>query len=271
MKPKEISSIFGKKLSQIEQIQISLPQNKKIYFASDFHLGTQPFEESLSREKKIVRWLDEIKSTTAVLFLVGDIFDFWFEYKHAIPKGGTRLLGKIAEFTDSGIPVHIFTGNHDIWMFDYLEQELNVSIHRKQLIVNVDGKTFFVAHGDGLGPNDKKFKRLKKIFTQPFFQWCFKWLHPDIGILIARLWSNSSKTNPEWEKYFGEDKEWLILYAKRKLEMHHFDYFVFVHRHLPLEIILKEKSVYFNLGDWMVNFTYLIYDGNEAKLARFMD
>ena len=210
MKPKEISSIFGKKLSQIEQIQISLPQNKKIYFASDFHLGTQPFEESLSREKKIVRWLDEIKSTTAVLFLVGDIFDFWFEYKHAIPKGGTRLLGKIAEFTDSGIPVHIF-------------------------------------------------------------QWCFKWLHPDIGILIARLWSNSSKTNPEWEKYFGEDKEWLILYAKRKLEMHHFDYFVFGHRHLPLEIILKEKSVYFNLGDWMVNFTYLIYDGNEAKLARFMD
>lgn len=258
-------------MESIQQISVSIPKDKQIYFASDFHLGTLPAQESLLREQKIVRWLNSIKNSTAALFLVGDVFDFWFDYKQAIPKGATRLLGKLAEFTDSGIPVHIFTGNHDLWMFDYLETELNVIIHRKQLIINVNDKKIFVAHGDGLGPKDKKYKLLKKIFTFPFFQWCFRWLHPDIGILIARKWSNNSKTNPEWEKYLGEEKEWLILYAKRKLEQSHYDYFIFGHRHLPLEIDLGEKSKYFNLGDWMVNYTYLKYDGNEATILRFMD
>ena len=166
---------------------------KKIYFASDFHLGVPNHEVSLKREKLLVRWLDEIKDQAEAIYLVGDIFDFWFEYKHAIPKGFVRLQGKIAELTDSGIPIHFFTGNHDMWMFGYHEKELGITLHRDPIVVKAQGKKLFVGHGDGLGPGDKGYKFIKKVFANRFFQWCFARLHPNFGIGIANFSSRKSR------------------------------------------------------------------------------
>lgn len=249
---------------------ITLPVGKKAYFASDFHLCTLHSAVGKSREEKIVQWMKEIKSTCGVLFLVGDIFDFWHEYKYAVPKGHIRLLGVLADFRDSDIPVIIFTGNHDIWMYDYFEQELQLTIYRRPQVFILDNKKFFVAHGDGLGPGDKKFKFLKKIFTAPFFQWCFRWLHPDIGIKIAALWSEKSRTDPAMEQYMGDDREFLLQYARRKLQEQPCDYYIFGHRHLPLDIALSPNVRYFNLGDWIVNHTYLEYDHENCYLKKYL-
>ena len=163
-----------------------MQSGKKIYFASDFHLGVPTFELSLAREKKIVRWLDSIKHDAEEIYLVGDIFDFWWEYKYTIPKGQTRLLGKVAELTDSGIAVHFFTGNHDLWMKDYFIQELGVSVNHEPIKKKYNNKSFLIGHGDGLGPGDGWYKFLKKCFKNPFLIWCFKTLHPNLGFWIAR-------------------------------------------------------------------------------------
>ena len=249
-------------------ISIQLRQNKKAYFASDFHLGAYG-ERNLAKEKVLVSWLDEIKSDTGVLFLVGDLFDFWFEYKHVVPKGSIRFLAKISEFVDLNIPVYVFTGNHDIWMFDYLEKEIGVKILRHPAVFELNGTKFFVGHGDGLGPGDTKFKFLKKIFTSPLLQWMFRWLHPDIGVGIAQAWSNRSRTNPEDERFMGEEKERLIAYSKRQLEKYPAQYYIFGHRHLPLQIDIGKGVTYFNLGDWIVNNTFLEYDGTVVELKKF--
>lgn len=241
---------------------------KKIYFASDFHLGAPNEAKSLVREKLIVQWLDEVKETAEEIFLVGDIFDFWFEYKHAIPKGFVRLQGKIAEITDSGIPVHIFTGNHDMWIFDYIPKELGVSLFRDNIHREFNGKKFFIGHGDGLGPGDKGYKFIKKVFASKTCQWLFARLHPNFGIGLANYLSRTSraKTGHEDAKFLGEDNEWLAIYCKEQLEKEHFDYFVFGHRHLPLEMDLPNNSKYINLGDWIQYFTYGEFDGSEMKL-----
>ncbi|MCO5247488.1 MAG: UDP-2,3-diacylglucosamine diphosphatase [Chitinophagales bacterium] len=249
-------------------ISIWLEQNKKAYFASDFHFGAYK-DKNIAKEKVLVAWLDEIKSETGVLFLVGDLFDFWFEYKHVVPKGTVRFLSKISEFVDKDIPVYVFTGNHDIWMFDYLEKEIGVKILRHPAVFDIQGKKFFVGHGDGLGPGDNKFKFLKKIFTSPVLQWMFKWVHPDIGIGIAQAWSNHSRTRPEDERFMGEEKERLVTYSKRQLEIYHAQYFVFGHRHLPLSIDIGQGATYFNLGDWIVNNTYLEFDGTVVELKKY--
>ena len=223
--------------------------SKKIYFASDFHLGAPNYEKSLEREKKICAWMDSIRPTCKELFLVGDIFDFWFEYKHAIPKGFVRIQGKIASFTDAGIPVHIFTGNHDMWIFDYLPKELGIQIHRKPIECSYFGKTLLIGHGDGLGPGDLKYKFLKKIFASKISQWFFARLHPNFGIGLANYSSRSSRatTGNTDEVFLGDDKEWLVQYCKEKIKEKHYDYFVFGHRHLPLEIPIGESSLYINL------------------------
>ena len=206
---------------------------KKIYFASDFHLGVPTFEQSLAREKKIVRWLESIKQTAEEIFLVGDIFDFWWEYKYTIPKGQTRLLGKIAEITDSGIKVHFFTGNHDLWMRDYFTQELGVIVHHSPIKKTFNKKTFMIGHGDGLGPGDKWYKFLKKCFTNPFLIWAFGRLHPNLGFWIARRSSKRSRviTGDSDKKFLGEDNEWLMSYCKDELKKENTDYFIFGHRH----------------------------------------
>ncbi len=244
---------------------------QKVYFASDNHLGAPNAKESLPREKKFVAWLDSIKEDAAALFLMGDLFDFWFEYKKVVPKGFTRTLGKLAELSDAGIPITYFVGNHDLWMNGYFEEELNIPVFHKPQLLKINDTTFFIGHGDGLGPGDKGFKRMKKVFTNRLCQWLFKWLHPDLGVRLGQYLSVSNKiiSGDEDAQFLGEDKEWLVQYAKRKLESQHYDYFVFGHRHLPLEIELQENSKYINLGDWISYFTYGEFDGSQLKLRTF--
>lgn len=250
---------------------MQIPSGKKIYFSSDNHLGAPTSKESLPREKKFVQWLDTVKEDAAAIFLLGDLFDFWFDYKTVVPKGFVRTLGKLAEITDSGIPVYFFVGNHDLWMKDYFETELNIPTYRdpKEFILN--NRVFLIGHGDGKGPNDKGYKRMKKVFTFPFFKWLFRWLHPDLGVRLAQHLSVKNKliSGEEDKAFLGEENEWLALYAKRKLETKHYDYFVFGHRHLPMEIKVGENASYFNLGDWISHYTYGVFDGEKFELKKF--
>jgi len=250
---------------------IAVPSGKKIYFASDNHLGAPNTVESLPREKKFVRWLDQVKEDAAAIFLLGDLFDFWFEYNYVVPRGFTRTLGKLAELTDSGIPVYYFVGNHDLWMRGYFEEELNIPVFHKPQVFELNQKKFFIGHGDGLGPGDKGFKRMKKVFTSPVAQWFFRWLHPDLGVRMAQYFSVKNRliSGDEDVTFLGEEKEWLVQYAKRKLAQQHFDYFVFGHRHLPLEIDLSTTSKYVNLGDWISYYTYGVFDGVSLSLEYF--
>ncbi len=244
---------------------------KKIYFASDFHLGVPTLELSLVREKKIVRWLDSIKDTAQEIYLVGDIFDFWWEYKYTIPKGQTRLLGKIAELTDSGIPVNFFTGNHDLWMNDYFVSELGVSVYKEPIKRVYNGKSFFIGHGDGLGPGDAWYKFLKKCFTNKFLIWCFNRLHPNLGFYIARRSSKRSRiiTGDSDKEFLGNENEWLLIFCKEELKKQHTDYFIFGHRHLPLNIAASETSRYINLGEWINYCSYAEFDGKTVELKAF--
>ncbi|HLV63808.1 UDP-2,3-diacylglucosamine diphosphatase [Galbibacter sp.] len=250
---------------------MQIPKGKKVYFASDNHLGAPTQKQSLVREKKFVRWLDTVSKDAAVIFLLGDLFDFWFEYKTVVPKGFTRTLGKLAELSDAGIPIYYFVGNHDLWMNGYFQQELNIEVFHQPKEFQFNDKTFFIGHGDGLGPGDKGYKRMKKLFTNPVAKWFFKWLHPDLGVRLAQYLSVKNKliSGDEDVTFLGEDKEWLVQYAKRKLEQKHRDYFVFGHRHLPLEIALGDQSHYINLGDWIQYYTYGVFDGESMKLKTF--
>jgi len=249
-----------------------MSQKNNIYFASDFHLGVPSYEESLEREKLIVKWLDEIKNDAKEIYLVGDIFDFWFEYKHAIPKGFVRLQGKIAELTDSGIPIHVFTGNHDMWIFDYLPKELGIKLYREPIIREYNGKKFYIGHGDGLGPGDIQYKLIKRFFASKICQWAFARIHPNLGVNMANSWSRSSrKKNVDTNEIFkGEDKEYLILFCKDYLKKDpSINYFIFGHRHLPLDIKLNENSTYLNLGEWINYNSYAIFDGEKLELKSY--
>jgi len=248
-----------------------LTTQKKIYFASDQHFGAPTVEKSKIREQKFVSWLNEIKTDADVLFLLGDLFDFWFEYKKAVPKGFVRVLGKLAELRDSGIQIYFFVGNHDLWMRDYFERELNIPVYHKPKEFTFNNKTFLIGHGDGLGPGDNGYKRMKKVFTNPFSKWLYRWLHPDIGIRLAQYLSVKNKliSGEEDVKFLGEENEWLVLYCKKKLTEKHYDYFMFGHRHLPLEISINKNSKYINTGDWVTYFTYAIFDGEQMMLKSY--
>lgn len=245
-------------------------QQKKIYFASDFHLGAPSYESSLEREKRIVAWLEEVRVDAAEIFLIGDVFDFWFEYKRAIPKGFVRLQGKIAEITDSGIPVHWFIGNHDMWIFDYIPKELGVKMYKTEIEREFFGKKFMIGHGDGLGPGDRGYKFIKKVFRNKVCQWMFARLHPNFGIGLANFLSRKSRvsTGQADATFYGEDKEMLIQFCKSKLSEKHFDYFVFGHRHLPIEFELSPNSKYINIGDWITYFSYAVFDGYKLELIQ---
>lgn len=250
-----------------------LPPDKKIYFLSDFHLGAPDATSSLQREKQVVRFLDEIKNNAAEIFLVGDMFDFWYEYKKVVPKGYTRLLGKLAELSDAGIPMHFFVGNHDMWMKDYFQKELNIPVYFEPKEFEREGKKFLIGHGDGLGPGDKGYKFLKKIFRNPVCQWLFGILPPFFGMGLANYLSRRSRaqTGTSEETFLGEDKEWLIIYCKEVLKEKNFDFFVFGHRHLAIDFRLNDMSRYINLGDWIHNYSYAVFDGNELQLRSFLD
>jgi len=253
-------------------LSIMAAQGKKIYFASDFHLGVPDRQTSLEREKRIVRWLDNIRKDAEAVYLVGDIFDFWFEYKTVIPKGYVRLLGKLAELRDADIPIYFFTGNHDMWMFRYFEDELDIPIYREPIQCTLKGKRFFIGHGDGLGPGDRGYKFIKKVFSNRLCQWLFARLHPNFGIGLAQFWSGKSRQGNEKipDQFTTKEREWLYQYANRKLQTEHYDYFIFGHRHLPLDLILDNgTSRYINLGEWMTYNSYAVFDGEQLELKYF--
>jgi UDP-2,3-diacylglucosamine hydrolase len=245
-----------------------LETGKKVYFLSDFHLGAPNDTESRKREDRLVRFLQDARKDAGIIFIVGDIFDFWFEYKTVVPKGFVRILGTLAQMADEGIQLHIFTGNHDLWMQDYLSKELNAKLYFEPQAFTIQNKQFLIGHGDGLGPGDKGYKRLKKIFTNPICQWLFRWLHPDAGIQLANYFSRKSraKTGNADEIFLGEDKEWLILYTKEKAKTMAVDFFIFGHRHFAIDLKINDKSRYINLGDWIRLNTYAVFDGTDLHL-----
>ena len=247
---------------------MQVPPGKKIYFLSDFHLGAPDHASSLIREKRIVKFLDEIKNDASLIFIVGDLFDFWYEYKMVVPKGFVRILGKLAELTDNGITVKFFVGNHDMWMKGYFEKELNIEVFYSPQTYEFNNKKFYIAHGDGLGPGDHKYKLLKRIFRNKLSRLLFGFLHPRTGIGMANYLSRRSRasTGKIDEHFLGEEKEWLIIHSKKLLETSHYDFFIFGHRHLPLDIILRPGSRYINLGDWISYFSYAVFDGCSLHL-----
>ncbi|WP_432708781.1 UDP-2,3-diacylglucosamine diphosphatase [Pedobacter sp.] len=243
---------------------------KNIYFASDFHLGAPSYEQSRVRERRIVSWLNQIEPSCSELFLMGDIFDFWYEYRLVVPKGFIRLQGKLAEMSDSGIKIYFFKGNHDMWVNDYFTKEMGIQVISDEYIIERNGKRFYLHHGDGLGPGDEKYKLLRKVFRNPVCQWLFSLVPPQIGLGIGSAWSAKSRRDGLEEQVFmGEENEWLAIYSKELLAKEHFDYFIYGHRHLPLDLQLNENSRYVNLGEWMKYNSYAVFDGNELSLNYF--
>jgi UDP-2,3-diacylglucosamine hydrolase len=247
----------------------NLPEGKKIYFISDFHLGVPDAASSLEREKKIVRWLSMVEKDAAAIFLMGDIFDFWFEFKYVIPKGFVRLQGKLAELTDKGLPIYWFTGNHDMWIFDYFTKELNITIVRDPEVLALNGKKLYIGHGDGLGPGDYFYKFIKKVFRNHFFQEWFRITPPAIGIGIAQYWSRHSRISGIKKEQYLHDKEWLLIYSKEQEKIAHHDYYIFGHRHLPLNLEVNSESRYINLGEWVNFYTYAVFDGEQVSLLEY--
>lgn len=241
---------------------------KKIFFLSDFHLGAPDASSSLVREKRVVAFLDSIKAEACAVFVVGDAFDFWYEYRKVVPKGFVRLLGKLAELTDAGIPVHFFVGNHDMWMKDYFSAELNIPVFFEPRTYVFNDRKFLIGHGDGLGPGDHGYKFLKKIFRNPLCQWLFGILPPVVGMGLAQISSQRSRavTGDNDGVFLGADKEWLIQYCRERLSQEKFDYLVFGHRHLPIDFTLTADSRYINLGDWIRYYTYAVFDGQQMQL-----
>ena len=250
---------------------MDIPKNKKIYFASDQHFGSPSLKLSKEREIFFLKWLDKIQEDAFSLFLLGDLFDFWFEYNKVVPKGFVRVLGKLANFTDNGIPVHFFVGNHDLWMKDYFETEINISVHFNPKDFVFNNKKFFLGHGDGLGSKDTGYKLMKKIFTNKLAQRAFRILHPDLGIHMGQYFSSRNKkiSSKKDSTLIGDDSKNLSFYISEKLQKEHFDFFIFGHLHKPLEINLNSKSKYINLGDWISHFTYASFDGTKLELKKW--
>jgi UDP-2,3-diacylglucosamine hydrolase len=250
---------------------MDLPEGKKIYFASDFHLGVPDRASSRIREKYICEWLDEVSKDAEKIYLVGDIFDVWFEYRNVVPKGYTRFLGKLAELTDRGISIEAFTGNHDLWMHGYFEEELNIPVHHDYIERTFNNKKFLIAHGDGIGPGDHGYKLLKKILKNPFSQWLYRRIHPDTGVGIAGWFSRLGPKHftAEEHPFYGPDKEWQVQFAIDRLKKEHVDYFIFGHRHVAVEYPLSDNSLFINLGDWIQFFSYAVFDGKTTSLKYY--
>jgi UDP-2,3-diacylglucosamine hydrolase len=249
-----------------------LPDNKKAYFASDLHLGLYPYDKSALRERVFVQWLDRIKVDAGALFLVGDIFDFWYEYRKVTSRGFVRFLGKLCEITDSGIPVYYFTGNHDVWVFDYLPSETGVKVFYNPVEIKINDRTFFIGHGDGLGSGDNGYKLLRMVFYSKFLQFLFSRVHPNFAYALGHAWSKSSRLSKGvFEPFLGLDREHQVSFAREYLKQTHADFFVFGHRHIPMDIKLNGQSRLINLGEWIVNNTYAVFDGQNMELLSFRD
>ncbi len=253
----------------IDDFQLS--QDKKLFFASDVHLGEPDHQTSLEREKSLVRWLDHNEEQAAAFFLLGDIFDFWFEYRHVVPKGFVRLLGKLASITDRGIPIYFFTGNHDMWLHDYFPQELNIPVYSSPQSFLVNDHRFCIGHGDGLGPGEPWYKLLKKIFSNPACQWLFRWLHPNLGFALAHFWSRNSRSrNGIAQPFQSEAQEWILQHCKQlEKEGNHHDFYIFGHRHLSLSLPVTDNSRYYNIGEWIQARDYGVFDGENFEILKF--
>ena len=244
----------------------------RIYFASDFHLGVPDKASSLEREKAVVRWLNMAARDADEIYLLGDVFDYWWEYKEVVPRGYTRLLGKLSELTDSGLPIHFFIGNHDIWTFGYLEEEVGLKVHREPLRTELQGKRMFLGHGDGLGPVPWKDRFMKAAFHHPLPQWIWSRFHPNFSVGLGQRFSLKSRmAHSEGDQAFHGEKEYLTQFCKSILEKEYFDYFVFGHRHLPLDIDLGHGSKYINLGEWVMERSYGVMENGNLRLESFKD
>ena len=248
---------------------------KNVYFLSDAHLGSLAIKHGRTQERRLVRFLDSIKDKASAIYLLGDMFDFWYEYKYVVPRGYTRFLGKLSELTDLGVEVHFFTGNHDIWAFDYLEKECGVILHKGAITTEIGDKVFFLAHGDGLGDTDKKFRIIRSIFHNKTCQFLFSTLHPRWGMWFGLNWAKHSRlkrVDGMEPPYMGEDKEYLVRFSKEYASTHdNIDYFIFGHRHIELNLILNEKSRAIILGDWIRLFTYAVFDGEHLYLEQYVE
>lgn len=249
-------------------VHLQISPQQKVYFASDFHLGLPTRLAPIERERIVVEWLETIEKDASAVFFVGDIFDFWYEWKYAVPKGYIRFLGQLARMVDKGIQLHFFTGNHDIWLYGYLQQELKAQIYRQPISLQINNTLLYVAHGDGLGPKDYGFKFLKKIFTNKLAQWAFGWLHPTIALWFGYTWSQKRRYSQVKKEFLGE-KEWLIIHSREIINQQPFKYLVYGHRHIPVVYPLNQHSVYINLGDWISNFTYGIFSENQMHMHAF--
>ena len=269
---------------------------KNIYFISDAHLGSRALKHRRQQERRLVRFLDEIKDQAQAVYMLGDMFDFWFEYRTVVPKGFTRFLGKVSELTDMGVEVHYFTGNHDIWCRNYLEEECGVIMHREALTLELADKVFFLAHGDGLGDPDWKFRFLRGVFHNKFCQWAFSKIHPSWGMEFGLRWAKHSRLKHDGQgdpsmaayldlpadspalqgnndaQYLGEDKEFLVLFAKDYLKTHpEVNYFIFGHRHIELDLMLNRDSRLLIMGDWISKFTYAVFDGEHLWQENYVE
>lgn len=243
-----------------------------IYFVSDVHLGATALKNNREREVLFAQWLDEISVNASELYLMGDIFDFWYEYKKVVPRGFTRILGRIANLTDRGIPVHFFAGNHDIWVSDYLTEELGVTVHHNEVVKEIGQKKFFLAHGDGLDKNDKGYIFLKKIFTNKVAQWLFSRLHPNFAFFIAHGWSADSRlSKPDYQHDFMVNQDGMYKFAADFLKNTSVDYFVMGHRHRMANEKMEKNARFILLGDWINSFSYGIFDGEKFELKKYKD
>lgn len=253
-----------------------MKKRDKIYFLSDLHLGSRMFADSKAAEKRVVAFLDSIKEEAKAIYLVGDIIDYWFEYRYVVPKGHVRFLGKIAELADSGIEIVWFTGNHDTWIFDYLPAELGIKVEREPVVKEIDGKRFFIEHGDGVGDLPRKLRLLRGVFHNKVCQKLFSSVHPRWTVPLGLGWSHSNrKHHCVSPAYKGEDCEPLVIFAKDYLNTHQIDYFIFGHRHIFLEQSIKStdglrKAKVIFLGEWIETFSYAVFDGNQITLHKFI-
>lgn len=255
---------------QHRELKVELAPGKKIYFASDFHFGIPDYETTRAREQRVCQWLDSIKADAQQVYLMGDLYDAWMEYARVVPKGTVRFLGKLAELSDAGIEIMVFTGNHDLWMHGYFEQELGAQVYHEPRRLQIGGKRFYVGHGDGISPKERKYNFLKAFLRHPLCQWLYRRIHPDTGVAIADFFSRQGPKHKYQDLSMKSDsEEYQLSFAAHLLESEKIDYFIFGHRHIPLEREMKSGAVFINLGDWISYDTYAVFDGQRAALLKY--
>ncbi len=244
-----------------------------VYIVSDAHLGAPDSASSRQRERLLVDWLDTIAPDAAEIILLGDLFDFWFEWRHVVPKGYVRLLGKLAELTDSGLKITAFAGNHDLWYRDYFKDELGIPVHHGPVSREWFGKRYYLAHGDGLGPGQRGYKFMKAVFTNRLAHWLFsRLIHPSFAVKLATASSKASRqAHAEFDDIDKGPQEYLYQYVRDRIadgDSH--DYFVFGHRHLPNHMQMSASQELLVLGDWIRQFTYIEISADGPRLMRYV-